>query len=323
MFSRMVRASLLHNRRRLTVALAAVLVPAALVSAVANFVLDARAKLTDELRQSGPNVVWSAPGPPPGPDVCYRTEWTTTLPSGVEVRMIGVDRDSLRRVYPRWQVDGDWLRDGCMVGARLADRLRLRPGMRLLDRTIDGIVETGEQEDDAILIVRDPNAPLARIDARFDTFQNIPHAPNVRVVHALSDNQAAVLGKLALAFGLVTLLVGAVSALTMALALASGVAQRRREFAVLRALGAPDGTLVRLLAAETGAVLAAGVALGSALGLALSALLGRAVFGHDVAVRPAALLLAALACGLVAAAGAVVPVRRALAIDPASALKEE
>ena len=53
----MVWKSLAGSRGRSLLALAAVLVPAALVTATANFALDAESKMTVELRRQGPNVI--------------------------------------------------------------------------------------------------------------------------------------------------------------------------------------------------------------------------------------------------------------------------
>ena len=57
MLLRMVWKSLFVSRGRSLLALAAVLVPAALVTASANFALDAESKMGAELRRQGPNVI--------------------------------------------------------------------------------------------------------------------------------------------------------------------------------------------------------------------------------------------------------------------------
>jgi len=55
--TRMVWKSLVGARGRSLIALASVLVPAALITAAANFALDAESKMTVELRRQGPNVI--------------------------------------------------------------------------------------------------------------------------------------------------------------------------------------------------------------------------------------------------------------------------
>jgi hypothetical protein len=57
MFASMVWNSLIGGRGRSLLALAAVLVPSALVTATANFALDAESKMTVEFRRQGPNVI--------------------------------------------------------------------------------------------------------------------------------------------------------------------------------------------------------------------------------------------------------------------------
>ncbi|MBV8878568.1 MAG: FtsX-like permease family protein [Planctomycetaceae bacterium] len=57
MLWRMVWKSLVVGRGRSLLALAAVFVPAALVTASANFALDAESKMSTELRRQGPNVI--------------------------------------------------------------------------------------------------------------------------------------------------------------------------------------------------------------------------------------------------------------------------
>lgn len=57
MFAKIVWKSLVGSRARSLLALAAVLVPAAIVTATANFALDAESKMTAELRRQGPNVI--------------------------------------------------------------------------------------------------------------------------------------------------------------------------------------------------------------------------------------------------------------------------
>jgi putative ABC transport system permease protein len=323
MFARIVKKSIVHNPRRLAVALAALVVPAALVTAVANFALDARAKMRTELRSRGPNLVVMGDADVPG--LVARRSVSTATVGDVEITVVGADA-AIRELHPGWRLDGAW---GTVAGVRLASRLKLAIGDRVLGRALDGIVETGEPEDDVLFVARDPSAPVARIDARVpgDVAEVEAVAARIgveaRVQRALAASEGAILGKLTLAFALVGLLVGAVSALSMAMSLAAGVTQRRAEFALLRALGAGDGGIVRLLAAEVASLLGVGLVAGAAAGLALSQALGSAVFGQSVAVRPAAIAVAVVACAAIAAAGSVLPVRRALAVEPALALKDE
>lgn len=125
-------------------------------------------------------------------------------------------------------------------------------------------------------------------------------------------------GLLTVAAALAAFLAGAAAALA---ASAAAVLERRREIALLKALGAGDAGVVLFLGGEALVLGLAAGGLGAAAGSAVSWLIGEAVFsrpiGPQAATVPCALALAC-AMSLLGAAGAL---GRALAIDPASALK--
>jgi predicted permease len=104
--------------------------------------------------------------------------------------------------------------------------------------------------------------------------------------------------------------------------LAYAVDARRRELALREALGAAPGRLGRWVLAHAATPVLAGLAVGVTAALAATGVLERLLFG--VAPRDPATFLAVVAGLLVvAAAAALVPARRALAIQPATALREE
>ena len=104
--------------------------------------------------------------------------------------------------------------------------------------------------------------------------------------------------------------------------LASGVTQRITELGVRRALGAVARDLVTLIGGEATRLLGAGLLLGVAGALALARVMGSALYG----VGPAdsqVLAGVVVALAAVGALAAVAPLRRALAVDPAVALRGE
>ncbi len=265
MFGRIVWRSLVGSRARFAVALAAVAVPAALVTATANFTLDAEAKMTRELRAREPNVILEArPG-------------LRAMDEGERGRAVAL----LPGVLARGPVD--------------------RP--ERLELSAAGAAEEIE-------------AAIARINAGSGTLR-------ARTIPVIAAKEGAVLGKLRGLFALIALLVLATSGLAMATALASGVSEQREEIGLLKALGAAHGAVIRLFAGQVGLLLGMGVALGAAAGLALSWVMVRSVFGVAGGFRPAAVAAAAGACAALAFLASIVPVRRALAVEPARVLKGE
>jgi putative ABC transport system permease protein len=101
-----------------------------------------------------------------------------------------------------------------------------------------------------------------------------------------------------------------------------GVAQRTREVAVRVALGAQRGEIFRLVLWRGLGLVGIGLAIGLVCALAATRLLGTLTFGVSP-VDPPTFLSAAVLLALVALAAHVVPIRRALRIDPAEALRAE
>jgi ABC-type antimicrobial peptide transport system permease subunit len=100
------------------------------------------------------------------------------------------------------------------------------------------------------------------------------------------------------------------------------VARRTREIGIRMALGAEQGTVVRLVLREMLAVIVAGVAAGIAAGLVSGRYVETQLFGVNAADIP---VFAASAAALLAAslAAALVPAWRASRIDPMRALRYE
>jgi ABC-type antimicrobial peptide transport system permease subunit len=107
-------------------------------------------------------------------------------------------------------------------------------------------------------------------------------------------------------YGLMTLLVG----------------ERRREIGVRVALGASSGEIVRLVAAGAARLVAIGIAAGIALTFAAGPLVRALLFGVAPS-DPAALAGAAVALTAAALAALVIPIRRALGVNPVDAMRAE
>ncbi len=143
-----------------------------------------------------------------------------------------------------------------------------------------------------------------------------------RPVWSLAEAEARVLSKLDVLMAILAALSLTAAALAVASTFAARVLGRRTEIALMRASGASTGQVVFLLGSELFALGAVGGVLGSALAAVLMPALGAAVFDTPLEAGAGAAPLALAGALLVAAAGAVWPLRRALALDPAPELKE-
>ena len=126
---------------------------------------------------------------------------------------------------------------------------------------------------------------------------------------------AVVLG----AFGLIAVVLAATGVFAL---VAYAVSRRTREIGIRVALGARSGQVLQLVLRRTLTLLIAGTAVGTAITFAAGPLLGAVLYG--VGPRdPFTYVLAFLLMASVAALACWYPARRAMRIDPASALREE
>ncbi|MCB5911039.1 FtsX-like permease family protein, partial [Streptomyces pinistramenti] len=121
------------------------------------------------------------------------------------------------------------------------------------------------------------------------------------------------------------------AAVGFAVSAAGALRERAREFAVLRALGAPRPQLARMIAAEQGVLIALALAVGTALGAVLTRAVVPLVVLTEQATRPVPDVLVELPPGQVAlllAAVAAVPLLVVAAVglrrgDPVQALRSQ
>jgi ABC-type antimicrobial peptide transport system permease subunit len=99
------------------------------------------------------------------------------------------------------------------------------------------------------------------------------------------------------------------------------VAQRTNEFGIRVALGAQRGHVLRIVFASTVASVGSGIIAGLLLTLALNKLLAQWAEGSSR--DPLILLAVTVLLGLVAAVACGGPARKALAVDPMTALRYE
>jgi putative ABC transport system permease protein len=149
------------------------------------------------------------------------------------------------------------------------------------------------------------------------------HSPNMRalVLHALSATEGRLLDRTRRLMMLVTIAALVAAGLCAFGTLTDLALQRRREIALMKALGATRRDVVRLFLAESVAIGALGGIGGWLIGVGFAQVIGREVFHSLVALRwDIPLIVIALAMGVAMLAG-LGPIRLALAVEPAPVLK--
>ena len=207
--------------------------------------------------------------------------------------------------------------------------------------SIAGVVSSGAAEDDQVFVPLDVLQRAAglegrislvemriagdpgRIDGAAAALRSAFPALDVRPVREIVQGEGRVLGVIrGLLLALAALIVGVVALCVMA-TVTTIVLERRKDVAVMKALGASDARVLALLMIEIGALGIAGGIVGFAAGALLSRRVGVDLFGvalnTDWRTLPTVLVAALLA----AAVPALLPVSTVRRIDPARALRGE
>lgn len=271
-----------------------------------------------------------------------------------KVVVMGVWFESMPKLAPYWQVTGDWVGvnfddRNAMVGVKLAERLTLKVGDTVTimgddgkkTLRVKGLVEAGDATDNMLIVNVDlaqrllhkpgefnhallsVNNDLGQVDAFAGKLQQQYPQLDIRPIRKVSASEGQVLDKIKGLMGLVSIVILALSSLCVNTTLMAIVGERAREFALQKALGATHGDIIRQMLAETGLIALAAVACGWVLGYLLAQLLGMTVFNATIALRLPVLPITLILSLLVAAAAAIVPVRRAVSVEPAKVLKGE
>jgi putative ABC transport system permease protein len=363
MEGRMLWASLWQRRGTAALAALAVAIGASVAAALLHVSGDVGAKLTRELRSLGPNLVIAPadPGGQTFLEESHIRErltaagvtglpvlYATALLGDRAIPIAGADPFGLVALHPSWKRSGSVT--GGQLGAALARRLDVRPGERLtlaspdgrreIAITIGGVFESGGADEEALWMPLEEAQGLtglhgfvslvqARVEGGPDRVDRVAAelsrggGISALPLHALTATEQGLLDRMRRLMLLVTLAALFAGALSAYGTLTDLALERRREIALLKAVGAPRRRIVGRFLAESVAIGVAGGVLGWTIGAAFALLIGRQVFHATLTLQPGVplkVLALATATALLAAAG---PIRLALAIEPARALRED
>jgi putative ABC transport system permease protein len=271
---------------------------------------------------------------------------------GIPATVVGADFDALRSLHPSWRVEGSWPEPGrgaCVVGARLARLAGLMPGGSLRVRVgsnearleAAGVVSTGEAEEEQLFVplplLQELTGLAGRVSLAALSIDGGPEAveraarsietampsSSVRPVRPIAAAQGALLGKLERMMVLLTLVVLLLSGLCLVTTLMSIVVEREAEIGLMRSMGAGDGEILRMFLGEVGLLGILGSACGLGLGALGARLAGARLFGAPIEPRAGVVpLVVALTLALCLVA-LLIPLKRALSVQPAAALRGE
>ena len=144
-----------------------------------------------------------------------------------------------------------------------------------------------------------------------------------RLVKRVTRSETAVLGKLQALVFLVTVVVLLLTMICVSTTMMAVVSERRREIGLRKALGAPDNSIRAEFLGEGMFLGGLGGLLGGLLGFVFAQVVSVNVFGSSITFQPLLLPVTLLVSMLIAALSCLLPIKRAVAIDPALVLKGE
>ncbi|HUK26452.1 MAG TPA: FtsX-like permease family protein [Terriglobales bacterium] len=371
MFLRMLWRAAVLRRGRAISALIAMIVAAAVTTAMLNLYVDVQAKLRKEFRNYGANVVVvgkdGATLPPAALDQVRSTLQGRGLAvpfayvvartsDGQSVVVAGTDFSQVRQLDRWWSVSA-WPKPdsqartpdtpvAALIGVRAAALVSpqskpfaLSFQNRALNLLPAGALQTGAAEDSRIYIpladfeawtgVQPSTIEIAasgapeEISATMQKLsQSLPTA-EVRPVRQIMEGEARVLGKTRATLLMAAILIILTAGLCVLATLIGWVFDRRRDFAIMKALGASETLVNGFFAAEATALGLIGAVLGFAIGIGVAAWIGRVNFNAPVVPRLSVLPPVLAGSVLVALLSAILPISLLRRVQPAAILRGE
>ena len=359
MFLRLVLRSALLKRGRTLTTLLAIAVASGVATAMLTLYAGVEQKLHGEFRAYGANVVIT--GPALGAKDVNETERivgangavapfayiVAKTDSGAPVVVAGTNFARVQKLDHWWSVTQWPAHPGeALVGQRAlpaifgdSKRATLNYGGRKLNVTVAGTLKTGGDEDSRIYIALDDFNPWAQTalssievsvagstaEVEYTMKQLAAALPGAQVspVRQIVEAEGRVLTKAQAALLASVLIIIFTASLCLLATLTASVLERRKDFAVMKALGGSQGAVNRLFAAEAAALGIVGSLVGYALGTLVAALVGRVNFHATIA--PAWSVLPWIMAGtlLVALFAAMLPMTFLRQVEPASILRGE
>ncbi len=336
MIGRLVGASLRRRWQQLGLVFAAVLVAAAMCTGLAGFAGRARVRLSADLRAFGPNLLVRAmPGSTaaiePAAVLQVRALPGVEAASGVieipapagGVAIYAADEDILR-LHPNWEVEPRWPRTGehgrgARLEASFGPAAKISTGDAALDGSVFAPLADYATNGLRRIEVRAEHASLHEIARAIE--QRIPGVearPLERVTQ--SDRRLSQrIEWLLLCGGAISL---ALAVASVAASTATLLGERRREHALMLALGHPARRILVLVALELAFAAAAAALLGQLAGEAGAASLAHRLWGGgEFQLTPAGSLAAVAVVVMVVLAGVGVAVRRIAGVEPSTVLR--
>ena len=356
--AQILRRSLLHRRARSLSALVALTVSAAVATALLTLYADLDAKLHHEFRGFGANVVIT--GTTFTPDALAHAQRAAgsdanlaafsyavaSTDRGTPVVVAGVDFPAVRKLNSWWSVSA-WPTspNAALLGERAAEFIGNEKTVTLTysgrSQVFSGAghLKTGADEDSRIYVsqaaltawtavqptVLEVQIPggAASVDAAISRLKSALPEADVEPVRLLVEGESKIVDRTHTLMFAAVLLIALTVAVSVLATLSASVLERRRDFALMKALGGTQAQMNGLFLAETSILALGGVLVGWVAGSLAAWAISEINFGTNALPRIGVLPLVLVLNGLIAALAAILPLRGLRNLEPAALLKGE
>jgi putative ABC transport system permease protein len=270
---------------------------------------------------------------------------------GQSVVVVGTDFARARQLNHWWKVS-HWpdAPDEALVGMRAAAVLspKIGPNRQPFELTFQGkaiqlapagMLQTGAGEDSRIYLDQSEfqnwtgvapstievaaNGTAAEVEASIRQLAQLLPTADIRPVRQIMEGEANVLNKTRATLYASATLVVLTSALCVLATLIGWVFDRRRDFAIMKALGASERLINGFFAAEAAALGVVGAILGFFIGIGVAAWIGRVNFHAPVVPRFSVFPYILAGSVAVALISAILPIELLRRVQPAIILRGE
>jgi putative ABC transport system permease protein len=358
-----LRRSLTHRRARSLSALVALTVSAGVATALLTLYADLDAKLHHEFRSFGANIVITGPASASLPagaldavksaagDDALAAAFgyaVATTDRGTPVVVSGTDFAAVKKLDAWWSVDA-WPSESdtnaALLGQRAANFVADEHDVKLTFAgkpiALHGVgrLKTGGDEDSRIYMpmaaftawtgagisvieVQIPGGS-GKVEAAISRLQRSLPGMNVQPVRQLVEGESRIVDRTHTLMYAAVLLIALTVGVSVLATLSASVLERRRDFALMKALGGSQAQLIALFLLEALLLALAGVVVGYVVGSALAWAISEGNFGTASLPRLAVLPLVLLLNVAIAVMAALFPARVLRGLQPAALLKGE
>jgi putative ABC transport system permease protein len=260
-----------------------------------------------------------------------------------------------------WKIEGDWINDSitvnstgiinCMIGITVADKMDLKLGdsvevsyidnsiQTILNLNVSGIINSGGTDDNHIFVSLPIAQSLTNRNNKVHTVQvsalctacPIETIANeiegkisyieAKTILQTTNAEMNVLTKINGIMMLVTTIALLATILGVSTTLTTSVLERQTEIGLMKSIGADNKKIAILFIAEAVVIGLSGSVFGFLMGLVGAQIVGITVFNSFVRVQPVVLPIVTVIALSVSLIASLLPVRRAIKIDPIVVLR--